>query len=114
MKTNFDDQLKISADGRRLEACGELEWDDPTSNEIVVTVTITQGAVVATKRSNPFVRPAAEWMVDLRPGPGQKFQEGPAQATGVLRVTVSFPAGASAEPDFSWAGNPNLAFDVSD
>lgn len=117
MKARFDDQMKISAAGRKLQACGPLDWNDPggpqNANKITVTVTITQGGVTATKTSGEFARPTAEWMVDLRPGPGQKFGVGPAQATGTLTVT-EMATGASAGPPFNWNGDTDLESDPDD
>jgi hypothetical protein len=114
MKARFDDPLKISADGRKLEACGQLIWDDPDSHKVEVTVTITQGGAVAQDTSGAFDRGAPEWMVNLRPGSGQKFQAGQAQAKGTLAVTVVDPSGnAKAGPPFSWDGQPDLEFDPS-
>ena len=113
MKANFDDELKIAASGRKLEACGPLAWTDPGGpqnvNKVIVTVTITQGDVSAQGTSGEFDNPVPEWMIDLRPGPGQKFQPGPAQAKGTF--TVADPTSgtrASGTPDFSWDGTPNL------
>jgi hypothetical protein len=110
MKARFDDQLKLAADGRKLEACGELDWDEIQSNKVTATVTITQAGVAAAGTSAVLDRGAPEWMVNLRPQPGQKFQAGQAQANGVLTFTDCPPAG---EEPFPWDGQPDLTFDLS-
>jgi hypothetical protein len=118
MKANFQDQLKIAASGRKLEACGPLDWNDLSGpqnvNKVIVTVTITQAGVLAEGTSGELDNAVQEWMIDLRPGPGQKFQPGPAQASGTLTVTDPPPTTrASGVPDFSWDGTPNLMFGLS-
>jgi hypothetical protein len=118
MKANFDDQLKIAASGRKLEACGTLDWKDlggpQNVNKVIVTVTITQAGVSAGGTSREFSNPIREWMIDLRPGPGQKFQPGPAEAKGTLTVADPPPdTRTSGTPAFSWDGKPNLVFGLS-
>jgi hypothetical protein len=115
MRAKFDDKLNFRADGRWLEACGPLDWKDPlgpqNANKVIVTVRITQNGVVAQGTSDEFDRPEGEWMIFVRPGPGQKFQAGPAQAIGTLTVTETDPSHPS-DPNgpltFSWEGSPTL------
>jgi hypothetical protein len=109
VKTRFDDKLQLKSAGRHLQACGPLEWDvtdGPPGNGVTITVTVTQGNVLAQGTSTPCTRPAAEWMIELRPGPGEKFDAGPAHAIGTL--TVTDPADGAT---FSWQGAPTLTFD---
>jgi hypothetical protein len=90
VKTRFDDKLQLKSNGRHLEACGPLEWDaseGPPGNDVVVTVTVTQDHVLAQGTSTVCTRPSAEWMIELRPQPGEKFKAGPAHAIGTLTVT---------------------------
>jgi hypothetical protein len=92
MKANFDtDPLKIRSDGRWLEACGPLDWADvnePTpADKVIVAVRIVQNDVEAQGISHVCDTSQPEWMIYLRPAPGQKFQPGPAHGTAMLTVT---------------------------
>ena len=111
MKARFDSPLQLTANGRKLKACGELDWNDPDSNTVIVTITVTQGGVVAAGTSPPFARGTAEWMVDLRPNPGQKFQDGQADANGMLTITDPPAVGVA---HFRWDDQPDLTFDPTD
>jgi hypothetical protein len=48
-----------------------------------------------------------EWMIYLRPPPGQKFNPGPALAIGTLTVTEPAP-GSTGPGTFSWHESPQL------
>src|SRR5689334_9052895 len=115
MKPRFEDDLELKSAGRWLEVCGPLGWDDPDgpqgANKVIVTVRITQDGVVAQGTSEEFDRGEPEWMVYVRPAPGQKFHGGGAQGLGMLTVTdpPTAPSGGG-PPIFSWQGTPTLAF----
>lgn len=109
MKTRFDEKLQLKSDGRHLEACGPLEWDapdGPSGNGVTVRVTVTQGNVLAEGKSSVCSRPTEEWMIELRPQPGEKFEAGPAHATGTLTVTDP-----NSGETFNWEDAPTLTFD---
>ena len=91
MHSAFEIPLKLK-DGV-VEACGELGWDDPETEAVVMAVIVRQGGdnvVVGTASSPPnFSRSdeESEWMLDVQPPANKKFMEGPAHANGVIRAT---------------------------
>jgi hypothetical protein len=88
----FDDPLFYTADGRWLDACGPLAWDDDSqgpqnAQRVTVAATVSQNGVVG-QGMGTFVNGADdEWMIAVRPPQGGKFVAGAAQARGVLTVT---------------------------
>lgn len=114
MRSNFDDGLNLKADGRGLEACGRLDWTSPDgpqgADKVTVTAKVTdQNGVMAEGTSDECGNSVTEWMVHLRPGPGQKFQPGPAQASGTLTVTHPPPA-STGSATFTWQQSVQLQF----
>lgn len=110
MKANFDPDLKFRSDGRWLEACGPLIWIDPgglQGDKVVVAVRINQNGVIAHGISDEFDKTITDWMIMIRPAPGQKFQTGTAQGVGVLTVTHP-PPGSTPPGTFSWHDSPQL------
>ena len=91
MFANFENDQKLKADGRWLEACGPLLWGDPRGPEpadkVIVAVTVTQNGVVASGTSHECGTSEKEWMIYIRPAPGQKFRAGKANGTAMLTVT---------------------------
>src|SRR5262249_23325512 len=114
MKPRFDDTLELKSAGRWLEVCGDLGWDDPGgpqgANKVIVTVRISQAGVVAQGTSEEFDRNEAEWMVYVRPGAGQKFDGGQADALATLTVPDPPTGPVSGGPPFSWQATPTLVF----
>jgi hypothetical protein len=111
MKAKFDTKMQIKSDGRKLKACGPLNWDntDPDgldATQVIVHATITQGAVVAEGTTHECTSTLSEWMVDIMPAHGQKFHEGDADFNGVL--TAIDP---QSNQTWKWDGNITLTFD---
>jgi len=101
---NFEPTLTYKGNGRRLETCGPLVWTGQigpqAAQSVSVDVTIRQGNVVATGTSpDEFDNSEHEWMFYVKPKPGDKFVDGPAQAEGTF--TVTNPGGDPPET-FAW------------
>ena len=114
MKANFDNELKLKANGRSLEACGPLLWVSPDgpqgADKVIVTAQVTdQNGVVAEGTSDQCDTSMDEWMVQLRPDHGGKFQPGPAKASGTLTVTHPPPSGTGSAT-FTWQQSLELQF----
>jgi hypothetical protein len=111
MKANFEDELKIRSDGRWLEACGPLDWgdtDEPTpANKVIVAVRVVdQNGIEAHGTSDVCGTSEMEWMVYLRPAPGQKFQVGPAE--GIATLTVTEPLSTPNPKTLAWRQSVQL------
>lgn len=114
MKANFDDELNLKANGRSLEACGPLDWTSQEgprgADKVKVTAKVTdQNGVMAEGTSDQCDTSMDEWMIQLRPDHGQKFQPGPAEASGTLTVTHPPPSGAGSGT-FTWQQSLQLQF----
>jgi hypothetical protein len=114
MKAKFDQKMQLKSDGRKLNACGELDWkntdvDGLEASKVIVQATITQGNVIAQGRTHECDDSIAEWMVDLKPPHGQKFQEGNAHFDGVL-VAIDPQSNQTQE----WDGDLTLTFEAVD
>jgi hypothetical protein len=111
MRSNFENPLKLKSDGRWLEACGPFDWRSsagPPASKVIVTVRITsQNGVLGQGTSHECDTSMDEWMIYLRPPPGQKFNPGPALAIGTLTVTEPAP-GSTGPGTFSWHESPQL------
>jgi hypothetical protein len=114
MKAKFAEAMQLKSDGRRLEACGDLDWknkepDGLQAQKVIVNAKITQGNVIAQGRTHECDDSIAEWMVDLKPPHGQKFQEGAAHFDGVL-VAID----PQSNQTFEWDGDLTLTFNAVD
>jgi hypothetical protein len=94
---NIEDPLEFRPGGRWLELCGPLLWGDARgpepANRVTVAAMVTQtlnGNTVEAQGMASFNTDDDEWMINVRPGPGETFGAGPAQVTA--RATVTDPA----------------------
>jgi hypothetical protein len=109
MKAKFDTKMQIKSDGRKLEACGPLDWGEQgglQAQKVIVDARITQGNVIAQGTTHECDDSLAEWMVDLKPPPGKKFQEGTAHFDGVLMAIDP-----QSNQTWEWDGDITLTFD---
>jgi hypothetical protein len=94
---NVEDPLEFRSAGRWLELCGPLLWGDPRgpepANRATVAATVTQklnGNTVEAQGMATFNTNDDEWMINVRPAPGDRFEAGP--ATVLAHATVTDPA----------------------
>jgi hypothetical protein len=90
VKSNYNSPLKITDQGRKVEAVGPLLWDTPNEQRVRVIVTITQDDAIATGTSGNRERAAGMWayeaQVDSSGSGTPTFEAGPALAVGRLQV----------------------------
>jgi hypothetical protein len=88
--------MKISADGKSVEACGPLLWngdephDRPAQSVTIQNVEIKQGRARAAKDpGKQFDRGEDDWMVDSVPSDGSgTFEDGRADAEAEVQVVL--------------------------
>lgn len=95
---NVEETLEFRSAGRWLELCGPLIWGDPQgpepANRATVAATVTQtlnGNTVEAQGMATFTTDDDEWMINVRPGPGDKFDVGQADVEVHAVVTDPLP-----------------------
>jgi hypothetical protein len=99
MKSNFDEELPLQNDRRRVRAAGPIDWatDDRGEEVVEFKATITQNGVSAEGRRGPFKRGEdTEWWCQADTDDNQRFEPGPATAKGV--IVVKTPSGLGEIP----------------
>ena len=76
MKSNFDNPLALSSDGRTITATGPLDWAPGDADHCRITVQLNQGDITAPGDTGNYGQNDDRWECDVRAPHNAQWQVG--------------------------------------